>query len=438
MLLDPRLAESAKLVWMFCQLEAQVPAPRVLERRSGLSRHTVLRGLAQLQAPGWLPAPTGCTEGAATGVTDVPGDLLFDPRPGFRAKVLYAYLQLTPDRHGPDGRFTYTDLGRLTGANRKSLKRAVGDLQATGWLRAEQWGKFSRVRFTLRNPVLEWQQGKVLAVSRRLEAAPCLGEELMREYLNLIVDTDMYIDYSRLAFLVNPYTDDRLEFGRYYLVPRVVFEYNGPPDDGPTALGPEDARTRQGCHYLKAGICASRGIHFVVVHAADLSLAAMQQKVPDLLPRRDLDGDAPHRVPGNDERTLPATGRVLLKRRACQGHPAVCHQVQVVGAGFPHAEELPDGDAGLAPVLVAEGGQGSGLRANRPGAAGAPVAGLRARRARGGAGGAFAPDGAGAGPPHPTQRGGPNLPGLLRTLAVRSTALHIFAKYGLSLFPLNH
>ena len=101
MLLDRRLAESAKLVWMY--LEAQAPAPTVLASRSGLSRQTVQRGLAQLQSTGWLPAPTACAQGAATSVADVPGDLLFDHRPGFRAQVLYAYLKLTPDWHGQPG-----------------------------------------------------------------------------------------------------------------------------------------------------------------------------------------------------------------------------------------------------------------------------------------------------------------------------------------------
>ena len=291
LLLDRNLAESAKLVWMFCKLEAHAPAPKVLESRSGLSRHTVHRALAQLQSTGWLPAPTGCAEGAASGVADVPGDLLFDQRSGFRAKVLYAYLQLIPGWHGQNGRFTYPELSRLTGADRKSLKRAVHALQATGWLRAEQWGKFSPVRFTLRNPALEWQQGEVLAATRRLEEAPFVGEALMREYLNLIVDSDMFIDNSRPGFLVNPYTDEKLEFDRYYPT-RVAFEYNGPQHEGPTDRYPEDTWKQQGRDYIKAGICAARGIHLVVVQAADLSLAAMQQKVASLLPRRDLDGHA--------------------------------------------------------------------------------------------------------------------------------------------------
>ena len=287
MLLDRRLATSAKLIWMFCQLEAQAPAARVLESRSRLSRQTVQRGLDQLQSMGWLPAPAG----GAGSVADVPVDLLFDPRPGFRANVLYACLQLTPDWYGQNGRFTYTDLGRLTGADPTSLKRAVGALQAAGWLRAEQGVKFSPVRFTLRNPVLEWQRGEVLAATRRLEEAPFLGEALMREYLNLIVDSDIYIDNSRPSFLLNPYTDELLEFDRYY-PPLVAFEYNGPQHDGPTAIYPEDAWKQKGRDYIKAGICASRGIRLVVVQAPSLSLAAMQQKVAGLLPLRDLDDHA--------------------------------------------------------------------------------------------------------------------------------------------------
>ena len=59
LLRDPRLAESARLLWMVSQLEPQRCATGVLERRAGLSRHTVLRGLAQQQCTGLLPPPKG-------------------------------------------------------------------------------------------------------------------------------------------------------------------------------------------------------------------------------------------------------------------------------------------------------------------------------------------------------------------------------------------
>ncbi len=292
LLLDPRLTESAKLLWMVYQLEPQASVPKILERRAGLGRQAVLRGLAQLQATGWLPAPTGLAAAAGAGshgAAAVPGELLLDRRLEIRPRVLYAYLQLTPGLHEHRGQFTYPGLSRLTGADPKSLRRSVAALQAAGWVKAAHWGKFSPVRFTLRNPVRERQEAAVLAASRRLEEAPFIGEALMREYLTLIADSDEYIDNARPNFLVNPYTDEVLEFDRYY-PPRVAFEFNGPQHYGPTAQYPKDAWKQQGRDYVKGGICLARGISLVVVCAPDLTLAGMRQKVEGVLPLRDLRG----------------------------------------------------------------------------------------------------------------------------------------------------
>lgn len=296
LLRDPRLAESARLLWMVSQLEPQRCATGVLERRAGLSRHTVLRGLAQLQCTGWLPAPkgpdaAGDTAGAGSGgVADMPRELLLDPWLDFRPKVLYARLQLIPRHSEQEGNFTYPGLSRLTGASPNTLKRAVNALQATGWLEAAQAGKFSPVRFALRNPAQESQQAEVQAATRRLESAPCLGKALMWEYLSLIADSDEYIDDCQPGFMIKFCTLGVLQFDRYYYRPQVVFEYHGPQHDAASAEDTEAARRQLALDYLRAGICVHQGIRLVTVSAAELTLAAMRQKVEGLLPRRDLFG----------------------------------------------------------------------------------------------------------------------------------------------------
>jgi hypothetical protein len=91
LLLNQELSGSAKLLWMINRLDFQdQPAPGLLEARSGLARHTVLRGLAQLRAGGWLTVPACCR------TASVPGDLLLEQRIGTPAKLLYGLLQLTP------------------------------------------------------------------------------------------------------------------------------------------------------------------------------------------------------------------------------------------------------------------------------------------------------------------------------------------------------
>lgn len=92
LLLDPELTASAKLIWMVFRLRAHPGPvdPALLEARSGLSRPTVLKGLAQLAATGWYSA--ACCDHTAAIVrapldarVTVPGDLLADRRVGVQA-----------------------------------------------------------------------------------------------------------------------------------------------------------------------------------------------------------------------------------------------------------------------------------------------------------------------------------------------------------------
>ncbi len=94
LLLHRHLGKSAKLLWIVLQPVGgdAAPATWLLQARSGLARHTVLRALAHLRALGLLP-------------------------------------------HGPD------------------RKRAIRALQATGWLELSQQSKFSPIHFLLGHPV---------------------------------------------------------------------------------------------------------------------------------------------------------------------------------------------------------------------------------------------------------------------------------------------
>lgn len=102
LLLDSGLTLSAKLIWMVSRLHGPGPvAPALLEVRSGLSRPTVLKGIALLEAVGWYSAaplePTGATNRApADPVVTVPGD-----------------------------QFTYAWLSGLTRTSHHTVRRAV-------------------------------------------------------------------------------------------------------------------------------------------------------------------------------------------------------------------------------------------------------------------------------------------------------------------------
>lgn len=307
LVLDPGLSPSAKLIWMILRLnDDDSPArPALLEKRSGLSRKTVLKGLAELAAAGWYSATSGghttpgehadAIERARSGARvpipiPIPGDLLDDRRVRVRGRILYGHLQLTPLFRHPAGQFTYACLSGLTSASLPTVKRAVRDLVATGWLHIAQKTQLDPVHFSLRNPIIERGQAEVDRARRRLQEAPFVGEGLMHAYLSLLVDSDDFEENATPGFLVNPWTDERMELDRFY-PPAVAFEFNGPQHYGATALfSQESAAKQRGRDYMKMGICAGRGIRLVVIHPEDLALESMRQKIGHLLPLRDLNG----------------------------------------------------------------------------------------------------------------------------------------------------
>lgn len=221
----------------------------------------------------------------------VPGDLILDRHLGVQAKVIYATLQAMAGHPRVQGQCTVSQISQRTGASPNTVKRALRTLQAAGWLEVSQAGKFSPIHFVLRNPVAPQRDRAVARVARRLKAAPFRGEALMREYLNLIVDSDQYDDNASPGFLVNPFTGEEMQFDRYY-PPHVAVEFNGPQHYGPTDHYPDEqqALKQQARDYIKRLICAARGIHLIVVHPEDLTLARIQEKVRGYLPLRDLAG----------------------------------------------------------------------------------------------------------------------------------------------------
>jgi hypothetical protein len=295
LLLDPTLSPSAKLIWLVSSLQT-VPVSRpLLQSRSGLSVPTITKAQAQLGAAGWYSASSDGPTIAPSAVSSnetclLPSDLLEDLRVGIRARVLYGVLQLTPGFRKRAGHFTYVSLSHLTGAGLTATKHAVAELVKTGWLQTVQANKHSPVKFSLGGP--KGARGKlaVAEVRRRLQPTAYGGETLMREYLSLLIDSEDYIDNATPGFLRNPFTNEFMELDRYYSS-SVAFEFNGAQHYTETELSTAaDLRKQQARDYMKEGFCRQAGVTFVIVHAEDLSLAGMQQRIPTLLPLRKLSG----------------------------------------------------------------------------------------------------------------------------------------------------
>ncbi|MDB4895293.1 MAG: hypothetical protein JWN15_1555, partial [Firmicutes bacterium] len=174
-------------------------------------------------------------------------------------------------------------------------------LALTGWLDLSQENRASPIAFTLRDPVAERWGIMIAQMDERLDGLEYRGEAFMQEYLSRIIASDEYAENGRPGFLINPFTDQKMEFDRYY-PPHLAFEYHGPQHDGPTNKFPSTVKAQQlqARDMLKGAICAEKGIALVVLRFPDLKLSTMVKKVSSAmrklktpLPLRDVSRDEP-------------------------------------------------------------------------------------------------------------------------------------------------
>ncbi len=316
LLLSPDIQAPAKLIWMVSRLrpssnqaankDANKDANQAdlawLSETSGLSRPTVLKWLAQLVASGWdptragdpgataRPTATATAKATATATVPVPRDILINRGLGVHARVMYGLLLLTPGFRHPCGQFTYAELAALAHASPNTVTRAVNELARAEWVKVERANRLARIHFELSFPGLARALMALAGAQKRLDQAKYFGEGLMREYLSLLIDSEDYEDDATPGFLVNPRTDERLQFDRYY-PPSVAFEFNGPQHYRATEkFTAEEADQQRERDYIKLGICVTRGITLVVIHPENLTLKGMRQKVENLLPPRNQTG----------------------------------------------------------------------------------------------------------------------------------------------------
>lgn len=304
LLVDRELLPSAKILWMAIRIDRNVEpekmfSPTRLAKRTGLTRPTVRRAISQISSSKWRLTAEGELHDPrrVSRLFDprvrMPIDLLTDGTIPALARVLYGVLQQTPDYRRLHGEFTYTSLGQIAGIDARAARKGIRELAEAGWVEINQLHKRSVVRFKLIHPLVAASERELSQVMRRIDRAKFVGEALMREYLSILVDSTYFEDDAAPGFLVNPLTGERLQLDRYYPV-GVAFEFNGPQHYGETELfSAEEASMQRVRDYIKAGICAERGITLVVVHPEDLSLERMRRIVGNLLPLRDLHGQTP-------------------------------------------------------------------------------------------------------------------------------------------------
>jgi hypothetical protein len=285
---------STRLIWLLLSLRSSGTPTSLtdirLRKLSGLDRKTVAAARVTLAQTPLAP----CCGRPHPSCAAIPAALLTTPEISAGARLLYGQLQGFPNFDHQVGSFTYGTLSRLTGTSVAPLRRAVAELVAAGWLTVTQANRKSPLSFTLCDPVSTRLRARISAIRRKVRKAQPRGEALLREFLNVLVALDVYEDNAAPAVLLNPYTRELMELDRYYPTAAVAVEYNGDQHYEETDLATFEETVKQvGRDAMKAFICRARGIELTIIRPDDLTLKRIDQKIPERLPRRDLEGMEP-------------------------------------------------------------------------------------------------------------------------------------------------
>lgn len=290
---DPTHSGNTKLIWLLLSLSSGAPSAAMdstLREWSGLGFRTIATVPVKLART----PRASCYAKPQRLCAAVPRLLLTNPDISAIARLLYGQLQSVPDFEHQSGSFTYEALSHLTRTSDDALRGAVTELVAHGWLTITQANRKRPLCFTLRNPASAQLRARISSVRRRVKGAQHRGETLLCEFLNALVALDDYKDNAAPDFLLNPYTGELMELDRYYAAAGVAVEFNGNQHYEETDLATFEQTVKQvGRDAMKAFICRARGIELITIRTDDLTLKAIDQKIPGRLPRRDLEGMEP-------------------------------------------------------------------------------------------------------------------------------------------------
>ncbi len=300
-LFRPDLTACAKLVWLetFLQPDTMSPkdrrSPTRIQRVLGISRPTIRKALSRLDQPVEPKVPDALRDLINMEVT-VFRDLITDKTVPPMARVIYCVLFGLAKRakEKPNFLASYTSIAAVLDVQPRTVRKSIRKLIDAGWLAIHRPTKKATLTISFPNPQLALERAQVRRAQRRLEKTKAVGETLLREYLDIMVeDADYKDDYAPPA-LTNPLTNERLDFDRYYAKRNIAIEFNGPQHDGPTERFPEQvARKQIERDRIKQEICKRQQINLYIVRPEDLSYRRLYELFRKVLPLRNLTGREP-------------------------------------------------------------------------------------------------------------------------------------------------
>ena len=211
---------------------------------------------------------------------ELPSEIVLSADVPAGALRLYAIMLVhSDDKHCC--RFRRSVLAEIAGLSEMTCRKYIEILKNQGYITSMGSGQFS-----ILDAAETFWLGRLEQVKRRLARSQFLGEAIMREWLNLLVASDRFEDNARPGFNVNPLTDERFEYDRYYPELGVAFEFNGPQHYAATVRFPnsEEARKTRAYDAMKQGIAKANNVTLIIIEAKDLSLKGMLAKIGNLLP----------------------------------------------------------------------------------------------------------------------------------------------------------
>lgn len=268
-----------------------------LAAASGIRAARTLRaGVRELADRGWLAVQRGMPMGYIVRTAtqkrciDVPAYLIHHPALSPLAKCLYALLLCNIPAGDTTVAISQADLAAVAGLRSESaVHRHIVQLRQAGWLQT-RYGRRQPIRYQPLDPHRAARDDVSARIRARLFRRETFkGEALMKEMLSVLVDDTRFEDNARPGFLINPLTDERLEFDRWYFEAGTAFEFNGPQHERPTGIAPdiEAVRQQQARDLIKAALAAQRGITLITVLAHDLSFERLARLIGDRLPLRE-------------------------------------------------------------------------------------------------------------------------------------------------------
>lgn len=277
---------------------------RQLAAVSGIRTVRILRRyLRQLVDGGWvstrrqpgpypsvyiLHAPNGRV--ASKELVRVPAGLILHRHLSPATKCLYTVIAV----HGRGGSTGFmidqAELAQMVGLGSSGTVRSLVDqLRRTGWIDVSR----TRLRTHIYKPLdphLALRQSVLRFIEARLTRQPHKGEALMKEMLTVLIADDRFEDNARPGFLVNPLTEERLEFDRWYVAANVAFEFNGPQHYGTTGVysDPDELRRQRARDLMKAAIAQHEGIRLITVQPTNLTFDWLKKEASGHLPLRAL------------------------------------------------------------------------------------------------------------------------------------------------------